>query len=117
MVTQALATETAAIEVQFTSGDNSMSDVAYVSNGMGLLLTPSVGGAAGLITGRSVIVHDKAIKTGSKHSPALHAWEGKVTAISDILVALLVAHIKSIGSAVNGAVPLRRQRLHQSKRA
>jgi hypothetical protein len=32
LVTQALATETAAIEIQFKSGDNNMSDVAYVSN-------------------------------------------------------------------------------------
>jgi hypothetical protein len=38
-----------------------------------------------------------------------------VAAISDILDAQLVADIKSIASALKGAVPLRRQRLHLSK--
>ena len=32
MAAQALATETAAIELQFPYGDNTMSDIAYVSN-------------------------------------------------------------------------------------
>jgi hypothetical protein len=38
MVTQAVATETAVIEVQFTSGHNSMNDVAYLSPIAGLTL-------------------------------------------------------------------------------